>query len=595
MYTEQTNPLSGDVVTTLSGENSNNKYLKELEYFNNLHSVKYKDKNQTREEHCQQLAHNLSSDYTHYTKLYDILYYNRFLPAGRVQAALGTVGRDVSPFNCSVSQKIDDSMQSILAAHSNAAMVLRLGTGIGYNFSHLRPEFAEIKTLKVGSSGTLSFINMFDAMCGTIRSAGHRRGAQMAILNVDHPDIEKFIDAKLEKGKFTNFNFSVGVSDEFMDAVQKDSMWALKHNGKTYKEVRAGYLWEKIIHNAYNSAEPGIINLSRLNSHNNLWYCEQIEATNPCSEQPLPPYGLCLLGSFNLPAYLYRKEDKVHFDSSIFIKDISTIVEAYDNIFDEATYAIPEHEEEALNKRRIGLGLTGIANAIELMLNLPSYGNEEFCLVLDKISRSLAILAYKASIELAKKRGAFKVFDKDKYLSGDSFAAYLPSEVKDDIYKYGIRNSHLISYAPCGTISQIARNVSSGVEPVFHYQMDRVVDMPEGKNTYTISDFAYREYNFKGKTLEQCSIEDHLNVAEICQRNCDSAVSKTINVASNCSFAEYKHVYMEAYKRGIKGITVYRPNDLRGAVIKEANLPNGGWVQLELPFETTCVNGACER
>lgn len=600
MYEDQMNPQLGDVNTALSSEQT--KYYKELEYFNHLHHKKHRNENQPREHHCAQLAHNMSSDSTHYSKLYNILYLNRFLPAGRVQSALGTVGREVSPFNCSVSQRIDDSMQSILAAHSNAAMVLRLGTGIGYNFSHLRPEFAEIKTLGVGSSGPLSFINMFDSMCGTIRSAGHRRGAQMAILNVEHPDIEKFVDAKLERGKFINFNFSVGITDEFMDAVQKDDMWGLKHNGKVYKEIRAGYLWEKIIRNAYASAEPGIINLSRLNSHNNLWYCEKIEATNPCSEQPLPPYGLCLLGSFNLPAYLYRENSQLTFDSAQFVKDIYNIVEAYDNIFDEAIYAIPEHKEEALNKRRMGLGLTGIANAIELMLNMPSYGNEEFCLILNEISHSLAVHTYKASIELAKKRGPFKFFDRDKYLSGDSFAAHLPSNIQEQIYKHGVRNSHLLSYAPCGTISQVARNVSSGVEPVFHYQMDRTVDLPEGKKEYTISDFAYREYNFKGKTLNDCSISDHLNVAEICQRNCDSSVSKTINVAENCSYREYEQVYLDGYKRGLKGLTVFRPTELRGAVIKAAQnaLPlqdthYDAPIQLVLPFNGSCVNGACER
>lgn len=599
MFDESPIALSGDVSTTMP-----NQYSKELEYFNRLYLEKYTSNGQTREDHINILANNLASDYTHYTKLREILYLHRFLPAGRVQAALGTVGRDVSPFNCSVSQRIDDDRYSIMSSLSNAFYILRLGTGWGGNFSHIRPEDDLIKSLQAAASGPISFMNMFDAMCATVRSAGHRRGAMMAILNVGHPDIEKFIDAKMEKGKLTNFNISVGITDEFMKAVELGNVWHLRFNGEIRKTLPAKQLWEKIIRNAYESAEPGIINLSALNKSNNLNYCEEIEATNPCSEQPLPPYGLCLLGSFNLPAYLYKKDGKIHFDSDTFTKDIPVVVEALDNIFDEAIYAIPEHKEEALNKRRMGIGLTGIANAIELMLGMPSYGNEEFCLILQEITNGLAWRAYQASVELAKKRGPFKLFDRDKYLSGNSFAATkLPDYIQNQIYNFGIRNSHLISYAPCGTISQIARNVSSGVEPVFLHEMERTVNLTSGKEKVNISDFAYREHNFKGKTINDCSINDHLNVAQICQDNCDSAVSKTVNVPADCSFREYEHVWLEGYKRGLKGLTVYRPTELRGSVIKAVETKieyyseptaTTDWKQLELPFNT-CANGACER
>jgi len=571
-------------------------YMKELQYFDRLHAEKYRDTNQTKQQHCERLSTNLASDSEHKNKLYEILYYNRFLPAGRVQAALGATEREVSPFNCSVSQTIEDSMESIMVALSNAAKILRLGTGIGYNFSHLRPQGAEIRKLKTQSSGPLSFMKIFDVMASTIASSGHRRGAQMGIMNVDHLDIEEFIDAKMEKGAYRQFNLSVGISDKFMDCVKENAEWPLSFNGGITNITSARLLWRKIINNAYESAEPGIIFIDRLNDKNNLWYCEEIEATNPCSEQPLPPYGLCTLGSFNLVAYLYKQDRKFQFNFAQFYSDIYRIVEAYDNIFDDAVYAIPEHEVEAKSKRRMGLGLTGIANAIELMNGEPSYGDFNFCGWLGHIARELCVTAYDASVELAKKRGSFPLYDTDKYLSSN-FIKILPVELQNKINRFGIRNSHLISYAPCGTISQTAWNVSSGVEPVFHHQIERDVYMKDGKETITITDFAYREHGFKGKTLEECSIQDHLNVAEICQKYCDSAVSKTVNVASNCSYDEYEQIYRKAYDLGLKGITVYRPTELRGVVIKKAE-PE----QFELPFPSynhnpnlSCANGTCDR
>jgi ribonucleoside-diphosphate reductase alpha chain len=598
MYTDS-EQQSADARVAHATMELNNKNQKELEYYDKLHHQKYRDENQTKQQHAFQLASTLASDFDHKNKLYSALYWNRFLPAGRVQAALGATEREVSPFNCSVSQRIDDCIDSIMSAQSNAVKILRLGTGIGYNFSHLRPKGAEIKKLKTEASGPLSFMEGFNVYAATIASAGHRRGAMMGILNVDHPDIEAFIDSKMVEGALRQFNISVGITDPFMAAVSNDEPWTLQFEGKVYKEIPARYLWEKIIKNAYDSAEPGIIFIDRLNDTNNLWYCETIEATNPCSEQPLPPYGLCMLGSFNLPAYLYHKKGELAFNQDVFVEDIHAVVEAYDNIFDKAIYAIPEHREEAIAKRRMGLGLTGIANAIELLMGIPSYGSESFCLVLDDIAKTLRNHAYAASIKLAQQRGAFPMFDKNKYMASE-FITSLPDEINKSISKHGIRNSHLISYAPCGTISQTAWNVSSGVEPVFYHEMSRDVYMRTGKENVTTTDFAYREYNFKGKTLAECSIEDHLKVTEICQKYCDSAVSKTINVSPNCSYQEYETVYLQAYSRGLKGITVYRPTPLRGVVIKALDKPKEEPVeeQLELPLEmpkTSCVNGLCER
>ncbi len=564
----------------------------ELNYYDQLHQEKYRDSNQTKFQHMKELACKLGSTELHQFELYDSLKNNRFLPAGRIQAALGATEREVSPFNCSVSQRIDDSMESIMAAVSNAAKILRLGTGIGYNFSNLRPLGAEIKKLKTNSSGPLSFMKIFDVMASTIASSGHRRGAQMGIMNVDHPDIEAFIDAKMQKDTYRQFNLSVGISDKFMAAVEADEKWELRFSGVLFKEISARYLWEKMIKNAYNSAEPGLIFIDRLNDQNNLHYCETMEATNPCAEQPLPPYGVCTLGSFNLVGYIQHEPGySRYFNYDQFKQDIHTWVEAYDNIFDNAVYAIPEHKQEAISKRRIGLGFTGIANAIEYLIDEPSYGSEEFCEYLEKMCRTLRDEAYRASINLAKTRGSFSMYGGD-YLKS-KFIQSLPNSIQDEISRHGTRNSHIISYAPCGTISQCAGNVSSGVEPVFYHQVQRDVYMKEGKTNVTLKDYMWREYGFKGKTLEECSVEDHMRVANTIQKYCDSSISKTVNVASNCSYEDYAQIYVQAHKLGLKGITVYRPTELRGSVIKEAKKEAPVAIGAPDLANLHCANGMC--
>jgi len=571
----------------------------EVMYYDQLHSEKYRDENQDKDQHNSTIAINLGSTELHQLELYKSLSRNRFLPAGRIQAALGATEREVSPFNCSVSQRIDDSMDSIMAALANAAKILRLGTGIGYNFSHLRPRGAEIKKLKTESSGPLSFMKIFDVMASTIASSGHRRGAQMGIMNVDHPDIEDFINAKMQKDAYRQFNLSVGVTDKFMQAASADESWNLSFDGQVYKTIRARSLWQKITHNAYESAEPGIIFIDRLNDQNNLFYCETMEATNPCAEQPLPPYGLCTLGSFNLVGYVHNTDrGEVKFDIDTFKRDIHNWVEAYDNIFDTAIYAIPEHKFEALSKRRIGLGFTGIANAIEYLCGEPNYGSREFCAILDSLCNTLKEEAYRASINLAKSRGPFELYHSDYTKS--KFVQSLPDDIQREISNHGIRNSHLISYAPCGTISQCAGNVSSGVEPIFYHSVSRDVYMKgNNKINVTLQDYMYREKGFKGKTLNECTVEDHMRVAETIQSHCDSSISKTVNVAANCSYEDYESIYKQAHKLGLKGITVYRPTELRGAVIKEAkkdepssknDSAGGAYVDMS---NLHCTNGSC--
>jgi len=554
----------------------------ESEFYDTLHQQKYRDSGQTFDEHAGMMAYKMASDESHRDQLEDLFFYSKFLPAGRVQAAMGASEREVSAFNCSVSRTIEDDMSSIMAAASESAGILRLGTGIGYNFSNIRPRGALIKSLQTEASGPVSFMQIFEAVASTIASSGHRRGAQMAVLNVDHPDIEAFIDCKMVKGAFRQFNISVGITDDFMYALENGGDYALHHNGVIYATVPADRIWTKIMRNAYESAEPGILFIDRINKQNNLSYCETIEATNPCAEQPLPPHGLCLLGSFNLTRYMAA--DKI--DVNALVADVPAIVEAYDNIFDASVYAIPEHEREAQSKRRMGIGLTGIANAIEYTTKSP-YGSPKFCNEFERVAKALRNALYRASINLAKERGAFSLFDAD-YYGKSPFIRSLPEDIQEDIQIHGVRNSHLISYAPCGTISQVAGNISSGVEPVFFHTANRDVHMREGKRSVTLHDHNVKVHGYYGRTLNECSVEDHIAVGKIAQRYCDSSVSKTVNVAASCSYDDYERIYREAYFHGLKGVTVFRPTELRGAVITEA--------KKEKSFrygEVQCSNGEC--
>jgi len=501
---------------------------------------------------------------------------HRFLPAGRILAGAGT-DRNVTLFNCFVMGRIEDDMGSIFAHLREAALTLQQGGGIGYDFSTLRPRGAAVKGVGADASGPVSFMDVWDAMCRTIMSAGSRRGAMMATLACDHPDIEAFIDAKREPGRLAMFNLSVLAGDAFMDAVKADRDWELKFGGKIYKTVRARELWDRIMRATYDYAEPGVIFIDRINAENNLAYCETIRATNPCGEQPLPPYGACLLGSINLAKLVKRPfEEDAELDEAELERLARIAVRLLDNVIDISRFPLPEQRAEAFAKRRIGLGVTGLADA--LIFCRVRYGSPESVALIERWLSKLSHAAYAASVEIAREKGAFSLFDRDEYLSRP-FIRNLPQEIRDGIAEHGIRNALLTSIAPTGTISLFAENVSSGIEPVFAYTYSRKVLLADGSRAEeTVTDYAIRafrarfgeeaalpDYFVNAQTL---SPADHLAVQAAAQKHIDSSISKTINVPADISFDAFKDVYLKAYELGCKGCTTYRPNKVTGAVLE---------------------------
>lgn len=525
-----------------------------------LMEMKYLLKGETFKEGMSRVANALKDDDEHYHTFRDILLNQRFLPGGRVQSAVGAP-REVTPYNCFVSMTIEDSMDSIMEAATHAAQTMRLGGGIGYDFSNLRPNGANIVSLDSRASGPVSFMQIFDAICKTISSAGHRRGAQMGCLRIDHPDIEEFITCKSDNTTLTQFNISVLVTDEFMKAVDNDSMFQLRFDGRVYKQVRARYLWEKIMRQTWDYAEPGVLFIDRINRKNPLWYCETISATNPCGEQPLPPHGACLLGSFNLTKYI--SDDRKFMESEL-RADIDPVVRAMDNIIDRAIYPLPEQKESALSKRRMGLGVTGLANAIEALGH--SYGSNHFIECQAAIMGMIRDEAYMSSVRLAKEKGAFPLFDADLYLQSE-FSQTLPEHIRYNIKEHGIRNSHLLSIAPTGTISNVADNVSSGIEPPFSLFYDRVIQTFDGPKTERVSDYAYREWGVEGTTALEISAQDHVAVLCEASKYVDSACSKTINIGDNVSWDEFQAVYVAAYEGGASGCTTFRAAGKRAGIL----------------------------
>lgn len=538
-----------------------------------LHSEKYRQEGETFYEAMHRITTALSDNPVHKGELKDILLNQRFLPAGRIQTGAGS-NKNVTLYNCFVSGVIDDNFTEeygIMQRATEAAETMRRGGGVGYNFGTIRPSGTPIKTLGSVASGPISFMHIFDAVCKTVSSAGHRRGAQMGILPVHHPDIFEFVRAKQNDHSLTAFNISVGITDDFMYALKNGTTFNLEWEGKVVKTIDPKELWEEIMKSTWDYAEPGVIFLDTINNYNNLYYTETIDATNPCSEQPLPPHGACLLGSFNLVKYIKRSlvDNEPFFDWAMFKRDIPHVVRAMDNVVDISMYPLPQQEEEAKEKRRMGLGITGFANASEI-LKRP-YGSDGCKQFLRAVLTMLRDTAYYTSVLLAKEKGAFPMLDKEMYLDS-AFIKTLPEEIRDGIRKYGIRNSHILSIAPTGTISICADNVSSGIEPVFSHGYERKINTPTGQITEYFTDYAYREYGIKGRTADELSAQEHLDILLICQEYVDSAVSKTCNVSPNMPWDDFKELYMKAWEGGAKGLSTFNVGGKRMGILTSSTV-----------------------
>ncbi len=538
----------------------------------------------------------------------DILRNFEFIPGGRIIANLGTSRDQVTMFNCYVMNKIEDSIEGIFDTVKESAMTQKQGGGVGFDFSTIRPEGSHIQGCGAQSSGPLSFMQVLDSTCRTIMSAGQRRGAQMGVMRCDHPDIEKFISAKRKNEQLKMFNLSVAITKDFMEAVKNNADWELKFNGEVHKTVKAADLWTQIMRSTYDYAEPGFLLIDKINEMNNLHYCEEITATNPCGEQPLPPYGACLLGSANLTRFVNKPfTNKAEFNFKRLAEVITTAVRLLDNVIELSNYPLEAQRLEANSKRRMGIGITGLADAFIFMG--IKYGSKESVKMAEEIMQTISHAAYRSSIELAKEKGVFEKFDADKYLKGQ-FVKKMPKDIRDGIKEHGIRNSHLTSIAPTGTISLLAGNVSSGLEPVFAFHYTRTI-----RNTHEddvtkveISDYAYDLYckfmnisSIADKDLPEyfvCSNDispiEHLEIQAALQKHVDSSISKTINIPSDYPFKDFEDIYMRAYEKGLKGCTTFRPSEyITGVLVR--NEDNKDKKKKEAPVAPKLGNGVPKR
>ncbi|MDX9741112.1 MAG: adenosylcobalamin-dependent ribonucleoside-diphosphate reductase [Gammaproteobacteria bacterium] len=534
-------------------------------------------------------------------RFYQVLEDFRFVPGGRIQAGAGT-GRRVTLFNCFVMGTIEDSTDGIFDALKEGALTLQQGGGVGYDFSTLRPQGFDAHAAGTVASGPVSFMQIWDAMCATLLSTGARRGAMMATLRCDHPDIETFIAAKQDGSMLRHFNLSVLVTDAFMQAVQRDEEWPLVFPAaadepgvcstvlrvwsgtplpvrcRVVRTVRARALWDAIMRATYDYAEPGVLFIDRINRENNLWYRERVSATNPCGEVPLPPYGACDLGSINLVRFVRRPfTPEASFDFDGVAEVAQTAVRMLDNVIDVSRYPLEAQARQAQGSRRIGLGITGLADTL-LMLGML-YGDRASLDFAARVVRTLCHAAYRASIGLAREKGPFPFFEREQYLAGP-FVQSLPEDIRDGIAGHGIRNSHLIAIAPTGTISLLADNVSSSLEPVFDFAYRRRVLELDGSHTeYELRDHAWTLWQklrpgepLPGHfvTARQLAPETHLAMQAAVQPWVDHAISKTINIPADHSYESFKDVYLRAWEQGLKGCTTFRPNEVTGAVLSTA-------------------------
>ena len=536
----------------------------------------------------RRVAHALAAAEPADPAVWEQMFYNaledfRFLPGGRILAGAGT-DKEVTLYNCFVMGRIEDSLDGIFDSLKEGALTMQYGGGVGYDFSTLRPHGASAQRSGNVASGPVSFMHTWNSMCATMTSAGNRRGAMMACLRCDHPDIETFVDAKRTAGVLEHFNLSVLVTDAFMQAVEQDQQWSLvfpcvdgdtTEEPRVYRQVPARELWDRIVKAAYDTAEPGVLFIDHINRQNNLGYCEQIHATNPCGEIPLPYYGACNLGSVNLTQLVKNPfKDNAELDFEQLKVIVNTAVRMLDNVIDVSRFPLPAQQQVATSTRRIGLGITGLADAF-LMLG-HRYGDADSIVLADHIMRTLCHTAYQTSIDLAKEKGAFPLFNKDAYLSSP-FICALPDEIREGIARHGIRNSHLTAIAPAGTISLLAGNVSSGLEPVFDYHYQRNLVMGDANpGTIELEDYAYHRWRRQHDndclpdhfaTATEISPQTHLEVQSVLQNYVDNAISKTINVPEDITFGEFKSLYTTAYNKGLKGCAAFRPNPVRGEIL----------------------------
>lgn len=589
----------------MSLQNSAQAVGPKTEFADAQHAKKYRAEGETFRDAMNRVASALQDSDDHYHATRAILKDMRFMPAGRVQSAMGS-HKSVTAYNCFVSGTIEDSFVdgegSIMARASQAARTMRMGGGIGYDFSTLRPRGELIRKLKSRATGPVSFMGIYNEVGLCTSSTDHRRGAQMGVLRIDHPTIREFLHAKQNGEKLTGFNISIGVTQEFMEALESGAdSFDLRWGGRVYDTVNPQQLWDEVMRSTWDWAEPGVLFVDTINQDNNLWYCETIAATNPCGEQPLPPFGACLLGSFNLVKYLKKvgsdplgsgeacrigEEEQygwLGFDFDQFREDIPHIVRAMDNVVDRTVYPLYEQEKEAKSKRRMGLGVTGVANALEAIGH--PYGTPGFCKLLAEILEVLRDESYRASAMLAAEKGAFPMWEGAKFKQGVMFSR-LPKDLQELILANGLRNSHLTSIAPTGTISLCADNVSSGIEPVYAYAVRRTVQTFEGPKEFLLEDYGFAFLGVRGRRTRDLGVAEHMAVLTACVPYVDSAISKTVNVEGSVSWEDFKQVYVDMWKAGVKGGTTFRKDGKRFGIMKDEDDAGEGTTHSQLADQT---------